>query len=288
MLPKIAACVVLYNPSFSVLSNVRSYYDFIDSLIVIDNSEKENYELKREFQKWEKVTYLFANKNLGIAKALNIAAQIALRKKYEWLLTMDQDSYFKDGCFFLMLSGIKEILQRYNKVGIIAPFHSIAETIKNNSTEDYKVIKATITSGNLLNLDAYKIIGSFEEKFFIDFVDHEYCLRLRKNNYQIIQNNKVSLAHTLGSFETRKILGKKIGISHHNYLRRYYMTRNSLYVSQKYFSYDFSFIAGKLVDNFIISPIYISCFENDKLKKLKSIAKGIIDFFLGRYGCIKN
>ena len=41
-----------------------------------------------------------------------------------------------------------------------------------------------MTSGNLLNLKIAEKIGDFEEKLFIDEVDHDYCYRIRrKANY---------------------------------------------------------------------------------------------------------
>jgi len=52
-----------------------------------------------------------------------------------------------------------------------------------------------MTSGNLLNLHAVKQIGGFSEDLFIDRVDQEYCLRLRMNNFRVIQVNFVVFDH---------------------------------------------------------------------------------------------
>jgi GT2 family glycosyltransferase len=43
-----------------------------------------------------------------------------------------------------------------------------------------------MSSGNLLNLAAFKQVGAYNESFFIDYVDHEYCLRLKKKRFSIL------------------------------------------------------------------------------------------------------
>ena len=39
---KLAACVVLYNPDDTIFENILTYGNYVDKLIVIDNSLKKN------------------------------------------------------------------------------------------------------------------------------------------------------------------------------------------------------------------------------------------------------
>jgi rhamnosyltransferase len=55
-----------------------------------------------------------------------------------------------------------------------------------------------MTSGNLIHLTAHKIIGGFNEKLFIDYIDHEYCPRLHINGFSVIRANKAMLFHKVG------------------------------------------------------------------------------------------
>ncbi|RZK22252.1 MAG: glycosyltransferase [Flavobacterium sp.] len=91
---KIAGCVILYNPSVAVIDNVKSYIEYVTELIVIDNSERYDSIIIDFFTSQNKITYLNNNANLGIAKALNQSCELAQKKNYKWLLTMDQDSSF--------------------------------------------------------------------------------------------------------------------------------------------------------------------------------------------------
>ena len=80
-------------------------------------------------------------------------------------------------------------------------------------------------------------------------------------------------------------MNKEVTFTNHNDTRRYYITRNRLYCWDKY---------KNIVPNSVKSDkicatketVKIVLFENDKLKKLKMIAKGIHDYNKDRYGKI--
>jgi GT2 family glycosyltransferase len=55
-----------------------------------------------------------------------------------------------------------------------------------------------ITSGNLLKVSAFERIGGFREDLFIDSVDFDFCLRLKKSGYRIMRCNQAILYHSLG------------------------------------------------------------------------------------------
>ena len=80
-----------------------------------------------------------------------------------------------------------------------------------------------MTSGNIINLDIYKCVEGFKEWMFIDCVDFEYGLNIRKHGYTIKQINTVFLDHELGNYEIKYFLNKKIFCDNHSALRRYYI-----------------------------------------------------------------
>lgn len=281
---KIAAGVVLYHPAPSFLSNIHTYYSGIDKLIVIDNSETQNQSVLKDLQSFfSDVDYRFLNRNAGIAAALNIACNIAIQNNCNWLLTMDQDSSFINQ-FSEMRIKIPEIEAHFKRVGIISPFHVLHENDLPETTKQYTIKNIAMTSGNLLNLEAYVQTGPFEEKLFMDYVDYEYCLRLRKNKYFIIQDNFAHLKHALGNFTIKKIFRQKIEVSNHNSLRRYYMTRNSLYVGCKYFKSDKMFFFHMLKNVFFLDPFKIISYEKNKIAKLNAVYKGILHFVSNKFG----
>ncbi len=262
----ICGVTVLYNPDKEVLENIKSYLKGLDKLYLIDNSEKENEELRNKFIEFSsKIEYIKMNGNEGIAKALNIAKNKAIEENFEWLLTMDQDSRFEKNAFFEMLDLVKKYFKE--NIAIFSPFHKIVNsTLTDKEIEEKDIV---MTSGNLLSLKLAKKIGDFEEKFFIDEVDHDYCYRIKKQNYKIVVLNKIILNHNLGNIKKYRFFTT----TNHNYIRRYYITRNKLYMIKKY-----SFLKNKYLKEILKDTVKIILVEKDKRKKLKMIYLGIKDF----------
>jgi len=278
---KLAGTVIFYNPDVSVLDNIRTYIDEIDLLIIVDNSEIQNEKLLSKLKKYgKKNQYISFGDNLGIAKALNTAAKLAIEKGFSHLLTMDQDSSFdKKNISVLKRTAIKNI---HNNFAVIAPVF----TLKNESSDSHishsyilTEVKSVITSGNILNLDAFVSVGGFLEKLFIDQVDHEFCLRTRKNGFKTYIIRNCFLNHKLGESVTVKFLFFKTRVTNHNYIRRYYMTRNGLYLAAHYWSEIPETIRKMTADN-----LKMMLFEKERIKKVRSILLGVFDFFRSHYG----
>jgi rhamnosyltransferase len=278
---KIAGVVVLYNPAQSVLESVSSYIDSVEVLYVLDNSEKYNSEVIKEIKKIKKVKYFSMNGNQGIAKALNFGAALAIQDKYDWLLTMDQDSLAAKGMIWTMLEYLKQ--ERGGNMGIVSPLHVVpGENIPKYEKSFEKVLIA-MTSGNLLNIPIYKKNGPFLESLFIDSVDTEYCLRLHINGYKVVCSYDAYLFHPVGSPKRYPFFGRKILVSNHAPIRRYYMTRNKLYVSQLYRKDFPEFCKSELKENWR-DLVKILLFEKEKAKKILMMIRGYLDYRKGKVG----
>lgn len=271
MMLKIAGVVVLYNPDDNVGKNIASYLNNIDRLYVIDNSRHKNDNL---LQNIYKIKYIFNNKNLGIATALNIGAKEAIKDGYDFLLTMDQDSKFSSNNLDNMILWLSKNMS--DDIGLISPRH-IINVEQQEPKKDIEYPLTVMTSGNIINLKAYEKIGGYKDFLFIDSVDFEYCLNLIDHNYKVIQLNKIELKHELGNIKTEKFLWRNITHSNHNHIRRYYITRNSLYVGKKYKDKypEFYKRVKREIGRDIIKIILL---EKDKYKKLKNMIRGYIDF----------
>jgi len=232
---KIAAVVILYIPPDSTISNIVSYYNYVDKIFVYDNTETEPL-LQESLLKLSKIEYYHDFKNEGIAKRLNLACEIALQQQFDWMLTMDQDSAFSEDAIHTYFNCFQQFQNREN-VSIFGTNNG--REIRSNSTNcQIKEVEDLITSGTLLNLSLFKKIGSFDEALFIDSVDREYCIRSKLSGYSIIQFTNIYFIHKLGTEVNRSsikslfIIKKKKEI--HSPLRCYYIYRNMLYLEKKY------------------------------------------------------
>ena len=272
---KLAGVVVLYEPDDSLLNNINSYIKYLDELYVIDNSKESHKELFKD----KKIEYTFYNDNKGIAKALNDGCKKAIKDSFEWILTMDQDTFVPKEAMEEMIKYIKE--NDTSKDGIVTVWHeSNLDTVRPKGKIDYPLDE--MTSGEILNLNIFKEIGEFREDFFIDGVDMEYNLRLKKNGYRIVRLNNVAIDHNLGDVTYHKLFGKTFLCTNHSAMRNYYMQRNYRYINEAYKD-----IAPEFCDMLIhikLRLFKIVMFENNKIAKIKAIFKGIKDYKKGITG----
>jgi len=272
---RIAGVVVLYHPTREVVGNIASYLDQIELLFAVDNSDDTACAALPGFA-GPKVVYLPNHGNLGMAAALNIGAQRALAEGYDLLLTMDQDSFAAPDLVPRMLGCLAG--RDPEGIGMISPFH-VTKSGHLPGSETCQDVMTPMTSGCLLNLRAYREVGPFLEKLFIDFVDNEYCLRLRQHGFGVVRANLARLEHSVG--DTRKF-GPFIA-TNHSPLRRYYKTRNRFLVFVRYVR----FFPGHCLFDLVrlakeIASIVL--FEGEKLAKLRMMVRGAYDFLRGRYG----
>jgi rhamnosyltransferase len=292
---KIASIMVTYNPEEDVIENVKSIIQSCERLIIIDNgsssSSKDNLNL---LQEESKVTFIYNQKNMGLGHALNQGINYILHSpdlsQIEWIATFDQDSNVDNDFFSKMLASY-EAHPNKEVVAIIAPNwteekllnQEISRKVEIDGLEEKKTV---ITSGSLVKRKIFTEIGLFEEEFFIDFLDHEFCLRARKYGYKVFMSPQVSMVHNLGDTKQHKLLRSNVMATNHNYIRRYYITRNRLYTYKKYFRSEKAWIKEDFVataKEFII----ILLFEQDRGKKLGSMFKGLFDALSGKKGARK-
>ena len=275
---KFAGVVVLYNPSDNVKENIESYLPNLNKLYVVDNSiNKDN---TNKLPKSKKIEYINNHKNLGIAKALNIACQKALDEGFDWILTMDQDSKFKGENLDKLMEYVKNIKEE--QIGIVTPYHLIETQVPRSKLQVEHPIEV-MTSGNLLNLKAYNKVGGFKDWLFIDCVDIELCMNLRVHNYDIIRLNYLELEQHLVDSKFHLILWKKVVSSNHNYIRRYYIARNCYYIHKMYHEY-FPEYCNFIKNGIKYQVRNILVLEKDKFRKIRSIIRGIKDFKNGVKG----
>lgn len=271
---RVAGSVILYNSSVKSLDAIRTYWNQVDKLYVIDNSEITNSELIKYLCCQSNIYYVKNEENFGVAYGLNQAASLALRDGYDYILTMDDDSKAPADLIKNMLSFLTT--HKYREyVGIVSPVHT--KTASNRSY--YRELPFTMTSGNLLNLQIYRNIGPFREDFFIDHIDHEYGLRLNRAGYKVIELTDLLLDHKLGEKKQSSFFGRNF-ISH-TPQRGYYFIRNSIVLSKEYPNFRWVLIKLNLKEF-----VKILFFENNKIVRLKFIFLGIKDALedkLGKY-----
>lgn len=277
----VGALIVTFNPDINLLNkNVEAILSQVKKVIIVDNASKNILEIEQLVSD-KRINLVKNSSNLGIAAALNMGVQIFEKNEYKYCLTLDQDSV----CPSDMIETYLKILNTYNnenKIGIICPAINYVGWTNNTIYKESVIpVKACMTSASFTSIEAWKYVNGFDESFFIDFVDNEFCKKLKLNGYAILKTTDVILDHNLGICKEINLLGKKIRYSLHSPLRYYYMVRNNIVYLKKYYK------SENLIKE-IIKVIYIVVsalvFEKEKKQVLEYIKIGIRDAFQNRMG----
>lgn len=289
---KVLAIIVTYNPDENFKERAKLIASQVNDLLIFDNSEESSVSKSiRDAVNELGAKYIGFNENKGISAALNYGAQYAINNGYSFYITFDQDTCINNG----FVKNLREIIQCDNSIGAIGPtyidvndnryarfpkvINGLIRRITLKPEDKVTDVLCIITSGTIYNVKVFSEAGFFKDKYFIDYVDNEFCLRIINSGYRVCVNPKVVIHHALGE-RTKKFI---FSPTNHSALRKYYATRNRIDVWK---TYAFKFPSYVIYDlsAFILDLIRVALCEEDKMKKLSYMAKGILDCLSGKFG----
>lgn len=257
--------IVTYNPSIDELVNsIKVISSMGYEIIIVDNGSDNINDIENFIGD---NCYLIKNDdNLGIAKALNQVFYFSDKMGYKWVLTLDQDSMLS----YELLCCYGECMES-SKVGIYCPrVHDLVSGVtwpKDGLIE----LDKCITSGSLTSVCAWQDIAGFDEYLFIDEVDNDFCYRLRKMGYKIVVIPSALLNHKVGKTRIVNFFGKRIYVRNHSSMRKFYITRNRLYLDRKYYGH----IRATSIFKTLLFIVKTFIFEDDKKAKLMACLSGV-------------
>lgn len=259
---KILAIVVTYFPDKDLLiKNVSSFVDNVEKVLIWENTPKSERK-KYRFIEHEKVEYCGDDMN-SISHALNYAWNYAVDNKFDYLLTMDQDSQWVDFKEFLS----ETIYNPNAPIGIWGPYH-------NDSLQEILEYDAIITSGMLVKTSLISKIGGWNEFFAIDCVDDEFCLsakRLGINSYII---GMCKMTHHLGNPKPVTVWGKTAYTGNYSHKRLYSIYKNHLVLVRMF--PEIQSIKRDFWNYWIPQIKWIVVCEDNHLKKFFAIFRGLL------------
>lgn len=272
------AGIVLFNPDIERLKeNIISIYNQVDKLYLYNNGSNNTEEIKLLLRKFPEVSFIQNNENVGLATALNILAMHAETDGYDWVVTLDQDSVAPANL-------IKEYKNCSSDpdVGMLCCKiidRNFGERLNDKwHDKGVEIVGLCIASASAIRLKAWRKVGGFCEKMFIDAVDFDICMSLREFGYKILKINDVKLLHEMGHSKKVKLFGEEELVFNHNSLRCYYMVRNSFLLGKRH--HQLLHQVGLAFKRILLINIY----EENKLEKNKMMLLGIYHALIGRYG----
>ena len=271
----VLAVVVSYNGRGQTARTVDALRPQVGHVLVVDNaSDPESRAILDVIEGDPRVTVERLDANRGIGYALNRGIQRARELKCSWLLTMDQDSVVDAG----MIAAFQDAIARDASLVCLAP------SMEKNGVagEAPGRIAYAITSGNLVRVDVFDEIGEYDEGFFIDCIDFDFSLRVRRAGHSIWRVQDALMTHQLGE-QADPPVGIRRYYAKHSPARRYYMYRNFGVMLRRYLL-DFPMFMLKLSLAQILLTVLIGFFDTRPIASYRAAARGLRDCARGRSG----
>lgn len=278
--PSILSVIVSYNGHSAPVILGRSLLNAVDHVLIVDNgSDAESLSHLGELRGTDVVTVQELGENKGIGHALNLGVAKAKELRCEWLLTMDQDSVIDER----MVEAYRRFIREHPEATCLSPNIVTARESAELTDTD---LEYAITSGNLVKVSLFDEVGQYNEALFIDSVDLEFSLRVRRAGHRIVRVKDAVLRHHVGDqIQSQRALSRFY--LHHSPLRRYYAYRNHLFLVRA-FAKDFPLFILKatMVQALLLIAIFV--YDDEPRRSMSFIARGIRDFVAGRMGSYRG
>lgn len=284
----ISSVIVTFNPNENIFSLVKMLEEQNVLPVIVDNGSKD-FDFSDLINN-PNVYFIGLDNNLGIASAQNIGIKKALELDAEYILFFDQDSMISHSFVIDMVDDYQLILENNTKIGAVGPrfidgknhfyYNAISVSkyglrVKHNVSGITKPFNSIllISSGSLISVDTLKKVGWMKDKYFIDYVDTEWCMRSESQGYKNYMSSKAVMWHTIGDNVKQT---KYFTMPIHSSFRRYYIIRNSFYMLKEPHIPNV-FVLHQLVINVIHQFLIIYMAKGRRLEYIKSFVNGVKD-----------
>jgi len=281
-LQTIAAVIVTFYPDAGLDARLNAVFSQVGKIVIVDNNSTVPVT-QDLLSTWErKGCHIIRNSgNIGAAAALNQGISWAAKNGYQWILTLDQDTSIDPRLLDLYTNAIEKDFAGV-KVGVLNTVYRDANTgklaVNPGIKKGWSDVAAVITSGSFFSVDTFRKVGPFREDFFLDWADHDFCLRARASGMRNYLYNEPLIEHTVGSKTEHAF---EIPTNNHSPFRCYLVSRNLVILLKKNYFREFrwaAFLTFYLMSKFIL----VVCFEKNKLDKLRHLTKGFFDGLFNR------
>lgn len=301
----ICGVIVAFNPEReSFIALLDRLYPQVQHLVVVDNSEwYSNVVLELCLETGldlDRFSLIRLGKNRGIAAALNVGIEEALRLSAAFVLLSDQDSLPAEDMVFNLLQAYKALESKGVQVGAVGPTFTDLHTKKTYpfqtkingrvfyshkspvDGEPHVEALTLITSGTLIPVSAILDVGLMREDFFIDQVDIEWCHRARSKRYRLFGTGLARMYQRMGEDRLRVWYLRWRYESAYSPERIYYRWRNFVAL----WKLDYIDWRWKLRSSwYLLGVLYThSVYGAQRLTTLRMFATGVWHGIRGRMG----
>jgi rhamnosyltransferase len=292
--PSVCAVVVAYHPDAGFAARLAVVRPQVDALVIIDNTPHvpcaiaPQAALQTGFDATDGAVRVIGNAhNLGIATALNQGLAEAARLGCDWTLTLDQDTHCRADMVETLLAVAIACTPAPAIIGGNYYDHQnrrlfIPQAAAGHGSALCEDAKTVITSGSLVDTRFALDIGGFRDDYFIDQVDHEFCLRARMHGRRIVISRQPVMDHSVGLAGGARLPFLGI-LPNHPPVRKYYITRNTFVTVGRYWRQEPVWCLRRMA-RLILGLLSMMLLEQQGMRKARAFGAGMIDGLRGRMG----
>lgn len=233
---KIGIILVNYNDACDTLECINSllnqnYHSYF--IIVVDNNSRNDIE---EIQLLDQVELIRLNRNIGFGPANNIGAERAIHQGADYILCLNNDTVVERDF-------LKKINSRASDDTIVTTsifyydnsaclwygggeISRIFGTFRHKNYFEERYITFATGCCMLIPASCINKIGLFSEEYFMYYEDGDFSIKAIQNGYKLLYIPNVVVLHKVGQ-----------SIKNNQGMQAYYLTRNRLYILEKYNNY---------------------------------------------------
>lgn len=277
MKDKVAAVVLTFRPTPDVEDNIAEILRQVDHVFIINN-ESVGSCLFPSLEGNSRVLLHHNRENLGVATGFNQGIQYAMDAGYDYVILFDQDSFPGEKMVFMLANFCVSSSPMPLIAGPTLYDFKSKRLIGSGPSLMVDNTDIIISSGMMVSRAAIEKLGVYKDELFIDFVDHEYCLRAQAAGVPVIRLRDAVLYHSFGKSTEVHFLGRQFFLTEYPSIRHYYRARNFLYLFSKYGGKGW---AWKECRYFFKEWLKILLWESDAIRKSEASIKGFMAYFRG-------
>ena len=302
---EVAAIIVSYNPDMEVFRQLLSSIKKQCHAVVIDNGSSAEHirVLEDMLVDHENTDLLLFPENMGIARAQNIAIKRAVKNypSVSKVLLLDHDSIPSDNMVTCLETTFETVEEQGNSVAAIGPvlydprddnflkfqkmklfFPGKIDPEKITSQQPVVEVDGLNSSGTLISIKAFRSIGEFDSKLFIDHVETDWCFRAKEKGFKLFATTGTKLTHYMGDDICYYWLFGKKCMPYRSPSRHYYLARNSILLQKR--NYIPAAWKASNILKLCFTYLYFGFFCEDRKQQRRCILQGIRDGMKGITG----
>ena len=204
--PIVSIVILTHNDSDTTIRCIESVYRNTDvkhfEVIVVENGSKKAEVEKLIHYEKPGVKYVFNHDNLMVAAGRNVGAEAA---NGEFILFLDNDMLVPEGW-------LPELLDRIDRENAVAISPKVVDL--REGRERVRFIGTKIVDGRIAEMQTDEIYDCdflpggammvrrsvfnkfpFDEKFVFGVEDYDWCMRVKKDDYKLVNNPSVTFVH---------------------------------------------------------------------------------------------